>query len=77
MSRTETTIAASEHGDALSEVTLRSLGEIARDLAARIDTIWMRHPTDGVMALRLVEASHSLHRAAIALQDDVVIGRRR
>ena len=58
------------------EATLRSLAGFVQELACRIDTLWSQHPTDGVMALRLVEASHSLHRAAIALQDDVVIGRR-
>ena len=62
------------NGDQSPEATLRLLGGVVQELASRIDTVWSQHPTDGSVALRLVEASHSLHRAAIALQDDVIIG---
>lgn len=71
-----TEIVNASSGEQAPEEALRSLAGFVQELACRIDTLWSQHPTDGGMALRLVEASHSLHRAAIALQDDVVIGRR-
>lgn len=61
--------------DSSPDATLRSLASVVREVAGRVDAIWSRYPSDGLVAQRLVEASHSLHRAAIALQDDVVIGR--
>lgn len=62
------------NGDQSPDATLRLLGGVVQELASRIDIVWSQHSTDGSVALRLVEASHSLHRAAIALQDDVAIG---
>jgi hypothetical protein len=56
------------------EVAMRSLGDAVQQLASKVDTMWSVHPTDGSVAFRLVEASHSLHRAAIVLRDDVVSG---
>lgn len=57
-----------------ADVTLRRLSAAVLATAHEVDELWARHASDGAMSVRLVEASHSLHRAALALQDEDVIG---
>lgn len=60
--------------DEASGSALVSLVGAMEALTARIESLWSRHPIDGSLGLRLTEAGRAVHRAAVALTDDTVIG---
>jgi hypothetical protein len=58
-----------------------SVEDRCQDLAQRVAalceetrSLWRDALPDGELAVRLVEASHSLHRAALALGDQALVG---
>lgn len=53
---------------------LRRLADDVSRKAREVDELWAQSLEDGATMLRVVEASHALHRAAIALRGDDLIG---
>ena len=54
----------------------RELRELALDVqhaARRVDTLWLDSLDDGAVSMRIVDASHALHRASLALGGDSCI----
>jgi hypothetical protein len=62
--------------DLTADARMRELADQVREIARIVDGLWSEVSVDGAMALRLVEASHSLHRAEVALLDDYLTGLR-
>jgi hypothetical protein len=56
--------------DLTADARLRELAGQVREIARVVDGLWSEASVNGAIAIRLVEASHSLHRAEVALTDD-------
>jgi hypothetical protein len=53
---------------------LSLLADAVSQTAAELDHVWTDTFTDGEMMTRVVEASHALHRAVLALRGTPFIG---
>lgn len=53
---------------------LNLLAQAAQRTARELDTLWSETLDHGEMMTRVLEASHALHRAVLALEGDATIG---
>jgi hypothetical protein len=58
------------------ERQLRALALLVQGMAREVDALWLESVDDGGVTLRIVEASHSLRRASLALGGDTIVGGR-